>query len=48
MTHNCETDKLIFKINHNYSSNQTFKMFYKSMDIIMNLKIEKVKFIYKF
>ena len=40
--------KTKFKIEHDFSSNQTFKMFYKSMDSNLNNKVEKVLFIYFF
>ena len=39
---NNEIKRVEFQINHNYSSNQTFKLFYKSVDTALNLKIEKV------
>lgn len=45
-----EKEKIGLKKRHNYSSQQTFKLFFKSMDAAINNKIEKVQnpiFIYK-
>lgn len=38
--------KTKFKIEHDFSSNQTFKIFYKSMDSNLNNKVEKVLYFF--
>ena len=38
-----EKEKIGLKKRLNYSSQQTFKLFFKSMDVAINSKIEKVQ-----